>query len=76
VVDTEDFALRMPLILYPRKEVGVDLESGQPIDEELAQRCLNAHNAYKKHDPNYMLKDVYFVETVEELVEIVSGKKR
>jgi hypothetical protein len=48
-----------------------EIPEGPPIDEELHVRCMNVHDFYKKHDPNYILSDVYYPETIAELLEII-----
>jgi hypothetical protein len=62
--------LKMTLIRQKSTE-REDIPEGPPIDEELHERCMNAHDVFKKYDPNYILKDVYYPETIEELREII-----
>lgn len=63
---TQGNNMRLRFTMYHQKSTErEEIPEGPPIDRKLRERCKNVHDFYKKHDPNYILNDVYYPETIE-----------
>lgn len=50
-----------------------EIPEGPPIDAELQERCENVHSFYCNNVKDYILGDVYYPETLDEVRKIVES---